>query len=89
MRYFTTFLTSLMGDFGRYLERDRIDLVADGVGYRTVPLNLSDEEFLRLAQALQDAIRPFVGLPESPERTVRHLSTVVIPGQAAPSSQEA
>jgi DNA-binding transcriptional ArsR family regulator len=89
MRYFASFLATLMGDYGRYLQRENLDPVADGVGYRTVPLNLSDAEFHQMLKALQEAMLPFRGLPESPERTVRHFSTVLIPGQPASSSKEA
>ena len=88
MRYFVSFLATLMSDYGRYLQRETLDPVADGVGYRTTPLNLSDAEFKQMLQALQEAIRPFVGLPEHPERTIRHFSTVLIPGQAASSTKE-
>ncbi|HEY9857565.1 MAG TPA: helix-turn-helix domain-containing protein [Stenomitos sp.] len=89
MRYFTTFLASLMADFERYLQGESFDLVQDQVGYRTLPLNLSKAEFLQFAQALQEAVRPFIGLPDSPERTIRHFSTVVIPSPAASNPQEA
>jgi len=89
MRYFASFLATLLGDYGRYLQRENLDPVADGVGYRTVPFNLSDAEFQQMIQALQEALLPFRGLPESPERTIRHFSTVLIPGQAAGTSKEA
>lgn len=89
MRYFASFLATLMGEFGRYLQREHLDPVADGVGYRTAPLNLSDAEFQQMLQALQEALRPFRGLPESPERSIRHFSTILIPGQSASTTQEA
>lgn len=89
MRYFASFLATLMGDYGRYLQRENLDPVADGVGYRTLPLNLSDAEFHQMLHALQEALIPFRGLPESPERTVRHFSTVLIPGQSPDTPKEA
>lgn len=89
MRYFASFLATLMGDYGRYLQREKLDPLADGVGYRTVPLNLSDAEFQQMLKALQEALLPFIGLPESPERTIRHFSTVLVPGQTASTSKEA
>lgn len=88
MRYFASFLATLMGDYGRYLQRDHLDPVADGVGYRTIPLHLSDAEFHQLIRALQEALAPFRGLAESPERQLRHFSTILIPGQAASTPQE-
>lgn len=89
MRYFASFLATLMGDYGRYLQRETLDPVADGLGYRTVPLNLSDTEFHQMLTALQGALRPYVGLPISPERTVRHFSTVLIPVHSPSTTQEA
>lgn len=42
LRYFTVFVAGLLTDFGRYLDANGADLLADGVGYRQVPLELSD-----------------------------------------------
>ncbi len=89
MRYFASFLATLLGDYGRYLQRETLDPVADGVGYRTVPLNLSDAEFLQMLTALQEALIPFRGLPESPERKLRHFSTVLVPVHSPSTTQEA
>lgn len=89
MRYFASFLASLLGEYGRYLQREHLDLVADGVGYRTIPFHLSDAEFHQMIQALQEALAPFRDLPDSPERKLRHFSTIFIPGQAAGTTQEA
>ena len=40
MRYFTTFCVHLLGLFGTYLRRERIDLARDGVGYQTHVMHL-------------------------------------------------
>src|SRR5262245_61796902 len=49
LRYFTIFLATLLGDFARYLEQKApIDLLADGVGYREVSIDVSDEEFVEM-----------------------------------------
>ena len=82
MRYFTTFVATLLGDFARYLERDRVDMVADGVGYRQVPFYLTDEEFLRMVGALNAALIPFLTLGPGPGRRRRVLSTILIPEEA-------
>src|ERR1700681_1636175 len=42
--YFTAFAAGLIAQFERYLEREEIDLLKDGVGYREVVLNLTDEK---------------------------------------------
>lgn len=78
-RAFPHFAVGLVQDFERYLAQGTPDLERDGVGYRQVVLNLSDEELVRLAQALQNAVLPFVGLPPAPERRARAFSTILIP----------
>ena len=79
LRYFTMFLASLLDEFGRYLDREEVDFVADGVGYRQVPLELTDQEFAELAGRLNAAVAPALGNPPGPGRTRRMLTTVVMP----------
>ena len=51
--YFATFVASLLDDFARYARgAEHLDLLADGVGYRKLPLELSDEELRELARGL-------------------------------------
>jgi DNA-binding transcriptional ArsR family regulator len=84
MRYFTMFVASLLGEFARYLHRDRIDLVVDGVGYRQVVLELDDEEFLRLAAALNAAVVPALANGPAPGRHRRLFTTIVMPAEDEP-----
>jgi DNA-binding transcriptional ArsR family regulator len=79
LRWFTMFLASLLADFGRYLARERVDFVADGVGYRQVPLQLTDQEFAELAGRLNAALAPAVGNGPAPGRRRRMFTTVVMP----------
>ena len=79
MRYFTTFVASLLGDYARYLRRDEIDPVADGVGYRQVVFHLTGDEFMRMAADLNRALVPYLALPPAPGRTRRVFSTIVMP----------
>ena len=51
----------------------------DGVGYRQVPLELSDQEFAELAGRLNAAIAPVLHNQPSPDRRRRMLTTVVMP----------
>src|SRR5215472_2150524 len=60
--YFTAFAASLIAQYERYLQRPEVDQVADGVGYRQVVLNLSDEELQRMSVAVNGAIAPFLQL---------------------------
>lgn len=79
LRYFLTFLAGLLGDYERYLRRATIDPLADGAGYRAVPLHLSDEEFRQMVLALNTALLPFLQHAPSPERRTRLLATILIP----------
>ncbi len=79
LRYFTIFLAGLLDDFGRYLSSADVDLVADGVGYRQVPLELSDQEFAELAGRLNAALIPVLGNQPAPGRRRRMFTTIVMP----------
>jgi DNA-binding transcriptional ArsR family regulator len=79
LRYFTMCLAGLLGDFGRYLASGRPDFVADGVGYRQVPLWLTDQEFAELAGRLNAALLPVVGNGPGEGRRRRMFTTIVMP----------
>ena len=79
MRYFTTFVASLLGDYARYLRRETIDPAADGVGYRQAVFFLSDEEFARMVADLNRALLPYLTNQSAPGRTRRIFSTIVMP----------
>ncbi|MGC9668301.1 helix-turn-helix domain-containing protein [Planosporangium sp. 12N6] len=78
-RAFLTFVASLLADFDRYLARDDIDLVRDGVGYRQLVLNLSDAEFTALGAELRELLERYAALPAGPGRVRRLLSRIVMP----------
>ena len=79
LQYFTIFVASLLGDYTRYLERDEIDLLADGVGYRQAAMYLNDEEFQEMVAALQGVLKPFLELKPRSDRRRRLLSTILMP----------
>jgi hypothetical protein len=77
--YFTAFAAGLIAQFEAYLERSEIDLLKDGVGYRQVVLNLTDEEISEMAGALNAALGPFLAYDPKPGRQRRMLATVLMP----------
>lgn len=79
LRYFAVFLSGLLDSFGRYVKSGDVDFVADGVGYRQVPLELTDQEFAELAGRLNAAVAPVLGNAPGPGRKRRMLTTVVLP----------
>jgi DNA-binding transcriptional ArsR family regulator len=81
LRYFVTFAATMIDDYAAYLSSGAPDLLHDGVGYRQVPLDLTDAELRRMASAISAAIAPFVGLPRTKARTPRILSTILMPAR--------
>jgi DNA-binding transcriptional ArsR family regulator len=75
LRWFTSFIGTLLGDFAAYLDDPDADVVADRVGYRQVPLWLTDAEVDDLAEELQAAV----------ERR-RSLTTILVPDDRARGS---
>ena len=88
-RYFSMFAAGLLGEFSRYLERDCIDLQADGVGYREVVLNLSDREFRDMITDLQALLRPLLANKPSKRRKARVLATVLMPYETPKQPRQA
>lgn len=79
LRYFTTFLGTLIDAFGAYLDEGTGNFAADGVGYRQVPLWLTDDEFGEVTAALRDAVRPALDNAPTAERRRRLITTIVMP----------
>ncbi|MFT9850251.1 helix-turn-helix domain-containing protein [Aneurinibacillus sp. REN35] len=79
MRYFTTFLAVLMGDYGRYLAQDSFDMLGDGVMYRHAAMHLTDEEFTEFKQELVAVYKRALDKRPSKERRQRNIATIVIP----------
>ncbi|MFI7111668.1 helix-turn-helix domain-containing protein [Nonomuraea sp. NPDC050227] len=78
-RWFTAFAGSLLSEFARYLDRDRVDLAADGAGYQQVVLHLDDEEFVAFATGFAELVRPLLANEPGEGRTPRLLATVLLP----------
>lgn len=81
-RLFTLFVTSILGDFSRYLdsrESESIDLAADGLKIGKVKLHLTESEFETLLSQVYGAIETVVGNEPSPDRKARIASVTFIP----------
>jgi DNA-binding transcriptional ArsR family regulator len=83
LRYFTIFLASLLGEFSRYLEREEVDFVADGVGYRQFPLYLDDAEFEQLIGELNALLLRALEKEPRADRTRRMLTRIILPSSEA------
>lgn len=79
LRFFSTFVGALVADFAAYLDGSDLDLDADRVGYRQVPLWLSDEEFDEMIAALSRAVQSHLANAPAPGRRRRAMTTIVFP----------
>jgi len=78
---FLAFVAGLLGDFDRYLDRDDIDLLRDGVSYRMAGLWLDDAEYAELTRELLRVLQPRLANPPAPGRTRRILYSILLPGR--------
>lgn len=92
LRWFASFVASLLGAFGRYVARGTPDLARDGVGYREVVLQLSDAELASMGAALNAAVMPFAVNVPAEGRTARLFATILLPadmGSPSPATGSA
>ena len=85
LRWFASFVAGLLGAFSRYVARGTPDLARDGVGYREVVLQLSDDELVQMSVALNTALMPFVANTPGNGRTARLFATVLLPADPVPA----
>jgi DNA-binding transcriptional ArsR family regulator len=79
LRYFTNFVTLLLGRFRAYLQQEKFDFAADGVSYNTAMVNLSDDEYCELMKSMIALVKPLTSNELTPERRRRMMATIVIP----------
>jgi DNA-binding transcriptional ArsR family regulator len=85
LRYFAWFAATLIDEYARYLRRDRIDLVTDGVMFREATVYLTDDEAADVAREMWSAVTRRVGTQPSPDRRPRTFAAASFPGEDAGS----
>jgi DNA-binding transcriptional ArsR family regulator len=80
-RGFTTFATSLMSDFDRYLAHEDADPHVDGVVYRQAAVWLTEEEFAEMVEEIEHAVVSRIGRATEDGRVRRVVSLVVVPDE--------
>jgi len=78
-RYFATFLGALLADYTSYLETSDLDLEADRVGFRQVPVWLSDDEFDSMLEEMRQPLLNRLDNQPAPGRRRRLVTTIVMP----------
>lgn len=80
MRYFTTFTVTLIQQFTRYLQNtETVDVLADGIGYHTTALYMTDEELLQFGKDLSNLVQPYLEPKDDEPRPQRLFSTIFMP----------
>jgi hypothetical protein len=85
MNYFMSFLSGIIGDFGKYLSQERIDFLKDGVGYRQAQFYMSDAEFDEFVKSLREIFGKAAPNTPAPGRRLRSVTSIFIPETPKPS----
>jgi DNA-binding transcriptional ArsR family regulator len=80
---FMVFVAGLLADFDRYLSREDVDVLRDGVGYRLAGIWLDDLELTEFLRDLARVIQPRLANAPKPGRRRRILGSVLLPGEDA------
>lgn len=87
---FAAFIGGVMAGFDRYIDnadaRGGVDPLRDLVGYRQVAFWLTDTEMIAATQAVNSVLVPLLANQRGQGRTLRVLTTVVIPDDQPGSS---
>jgi hypothetical protein len=67
---FMAFVAGLLAAFDRYLTREHIDLMRDGVTYRMAGLWLDDAELAELGRDMTRVLQPRLANPPGPDGAV-------------------
>jgi DNA-binding transcriptional ArsR family regulator len=83
-RLFAAAMAALLAEFNAYLDREHADPTADSVGYRQVPLWLSQDELAELISQIRSIIVSTMGNKPAPDRSPYLLSPILFPIGAHP-----
>jgi DNA-binding PadR family transcriptional regulator len=83
MQYFMHFMASILADFGKYMQRENIELKRDMVGYRQASFYASDDELQELIGTVREAVRQAMEREPAEDRTKRTLTTILLPDDSA------
>lgn len=81
LRFFVTFVGTLLADYAAYVESGEPDLVADRVGYQQVALWLTDEEFDEMTDELRAVVHARLDHEPGPRRRRRLVTSIVMPDE--------
>ncbi len=89
LEMFSTYVLTLLADFGDFLRRTPApDFAADRVGYTETVVHVTDPEFDALAGRLNAAIAPVRNNKPGPKRRPRKLSVITFPVGPTPGTDD-
>lgn len=77
--YFYTFAMTLIQDFIDYTQSEDANMQKDLIGFRTIPLYLSDQEHLDFIKEFQKLMTKYSQLDNTQNRLLRKFSFVYLP----------
>ena len=80
-RAFVNYMAGLLGDFDRYLERETVDPLSDGLGYNLEGLWLSDAELEAFVGELAGVLDAHLANGPAAGRRRRLIATILLPGE--------
>lgn len=79
LKYFITYTMGLLQGVEEYLQKDNLDMLKDGFGYRQVDLYLNDDEFKHFTKEYVAVLEKYRNNEPNDERQRRTLATIIVP----------
>jgi len=81
---FAAAMAGLVAEFNAYIDREHTDPTADLVGYRQIPLWLTQDELAELVGEVRGSIVSRMKNAPAPDRRLHLVSPILFPIEAAP-----
>lgn len=78
---FYYYIMTLLAEFTTYLQKDTSDLATDGVGFRSFPMYVNEEEHLAFIENLGALVKNHTQHPSRKDRRLRKFSFIYMPGE--------
>jgi len=79
LQMFQQFTIGLLNEFKTYAEKDDIDILNDGSGFRVAPIFATTEELKDLSVKIQELMRSYSENEATPERKARSVAIIFTP----------
>lgn len=87
LRSFVMFVTTLIGDFERYLQQEKVEPSKE-MSYHKFPIYLSDEELIAVSNIMNEALLPLLSNSPGEGRKRRIIASIMLPDADEPSTPD-